>query len=105
MLKGIWLSYDLGVDGDYEGLYYWLDNNSSKECGDSVAFFKYKYKSDILIELAKDIKNQVKLRKKDRIYVIYLDGKSHKGRFIFGNRKRAPWEGYAAIGEEITDES
>ena len=30
----IWLSYDLGVDGDYENLYAWLDHKEAKECGD-----------------------------------------------------------------------
>lgn len=105
MLKGIWLSYDLGVDGDYDGLYYWLDKNGSKECGDSVAYLKYKYKSDLLIELIKDIKTQAKIRVKDRIYIIYQEGNSYKGKFLFGKRKRAPWEGYSEFGEEIEDES
>ena len=37
MKKFIWLSYDLGIGGDYESLYSWLDNHEAKECGDSVA--------------------------------------------------------------------
>ena len=31
----IWISYDLGVRGDYEGLYAWLDSHGAKECGDT----------------------------------------------------------------------
>jgi hypothetical protein len=34
-----WLSFDLGVRGDYEALYEWLDALDAKECGDSVATF------------------------------------------------------------------
>ena len=33
----IWLSFDLGVSGDYEGTYAWLDDKSARECGSSVA--------------------------------------------------------------------
>lgn len=41
MKKAIWISYDLGVKGDYEGLYAWLDDHKAIECGDSVAFINY----------------------------------------------------------------
>ena len=40
MEKAIWLSYDLGIQGDYESLYQWLDSQGAIERGDSVAFFK-----------------------------------------------------------------
>lgn len=30
---------NLGVQGDYEGLYAWLGEHRAKECGDSVAVF------------------------------------------------------------------
>ncbi len=26
MKKALWISYDIGVRGDYEGLYAWLDS-------------------------------------------------------------------------------
>lgn len=35
----IWLSFDLGVSGDYEGMYAWLDDKRAKECGSSVASY------------------------------------------------------------------
>ena len=41
----MWMSYDLGVKGDYEGLYAWLDDHDAKECGNSVAFLRYEYSS------------------------------------------------------------
>ena len=43
MGKFIWLSYDLGIRGDYESLYSWLDDHEAKECGDSVAFLSFLY--------------------------------------------------------------
>jgi hypothetical protein len=30
----VWISFDLGVRGDYEGMYAWLDTHNAKECGD-----------------------------------------------------------------------
>lgn len=35
--KRVWISYDLGVQADYDGLYQWLDEHKARECGDSVA--------------------------------------------------------------------
>ena len=29
--KAIWLSFDLGIGGDYPGLYKWLDNHKAIE--------------------------------------------------------------------------
>lgn len=29
--RTIWISYDLGVQGDYEGLYGWLDTHKARE--------------------------------------------------------------------------
>ena len=100
--KAIWLSYDLGIGGDYPGFYKWLDNHKAIECGNSVAFIKYPIGKDQLDDLLKilsdDIKASVDLRSGDRIYVIYreVDGTSCsvKGNFISGRRKSNPWEGY-----------
>lgn len=103
----IWLSYDLGVDGDYNGLYMWLDSNEARECGDSIAaIMNYEYDSDITTELLNDLKKNVTLRKSDRIYLIYKkDDGGYKGKFIYGKRKRSPWEGYAIeSGDESEDE-
>jgi hypothetical protein len=102
----IWLSYDLGVDGDYNGLYTWLDSNKARECGDSIAaIMNYQYESDISTELLKDLKESVKLRKSDRIYLIYKkDGGDYKGKFLYGHRKRSPWEGYAVGSEEESED-
>ncbi len=95
--KTIWLSYDLGIDGDYENLYTWLDQLKARECGDSLAVLKYKieFESDLPSVLLDDLKSLAALRNKDRIYIIYRDKGKIKGRFITGKRKSPPWEGYA----------
>jgi len=102
-----WISYDLGLKGDYPGLYTWLDTVDAKECGDSMAFFKKKSSGDILEEITSDIKRYAKLSNTDRVYLIYLDNATGKmkGKFLFGGRKRAPWNGYSnGVGTSAEDE-
>ena len=41
MTKAIWMSYDLSMMGDYEGVYSWLDDHDARECGDSAAYFHF----------------------------------------------------------------
>jgi len=33
MKKLIWIAFDLGVRGDYDGIYEFLDTHEAKECG------------------------------------------------------------------------
>ena len=63
MKKAIWISYDLGIGGDYDGLYRWLANHSAVECGDGLAFFNYQAKSSdkILEELKAEIEAGVRI--------------------------------------------
>lgn len=57
MKKFVWVSFDLGVKGDYEGMYAWLDGCGAKECGDSVACFWYSHASkDLLKDMREDLK-------------------------------------------------
>lgn len=93
----IWLSYDLGVRGDYEGIYAWLDEQGAKECGDSLAFINYEYAGDLLEALSADLGKAVAITKKTRIYVIYAEPESGKmkGKFIVGGRRAAPWTGFS----------
>ena len=110
--KAIWLSYDLGIGGDYPGLYKWLDNHKAVECGDSVAFFKYLIDKERLEKISKvladDIKESVSLRSGDRLYAVYrkVEGSnsSVKGSFIYGRRKSNPWEGYGDYESQIDDD-
>lgn len=107
MTKAIWISFDLGIEGDYKGLYKWLDKNNAVECGDNFAYIRKSI--DSTIDLPKKIKDEIKedvsIKKGDRIYIIYRNvEKKVKGDFIFGSRKRSPWEGFSNIqGLNMTD--
>ena len=104
MEKAIWLSYDLGIGGDYDHLYEWLDNNNAIECGDSVAFFRMKFPKNasdetIIEKLQKEIKENINIEpKRSRIYCIRKDSETGaiKGSFLFGSRKGNPWDGYGS---------
>ena len=93
----VWLSFDLGLRGDYEGLYGWLDQHEAKECGDGVAFLDYPHDGETLPEMLKaDLVKSVKFDNKSRIYVIWRNGRQiMKGRFLVGSRRAAPWIGMA----------
>jgi hypothetical protein len=90
----IWIAFDLGIQGDYEGMYSWLDSNDALECGDNVAALEFEYQEDLLKELKRELESSIRIDKKARIYVIRRVGENVKGRFIFGARKSAPWAGY-----------
>lgn len=99
----IWISYDLGIDGDYEGIYEWLDSHDARECGDSLAVLSYKYKSDLIVDLNKDLRRNIKLRSKDRIYIVYSKDGNTAGKFLYGRRKFSPWKGYANLSKQEED--
>ena len=104
----IWLSFDLGVKGDYEGMYRWLDAHEAKECGDSVAYLKYNFESDLIENLTQELTKDIQVTPRTRVYVIWrnLEHKSFSGRFIIGGRKAPPWAGFANTGEHAeSDES
>jgi len=101
---GYWLTYDLGIDGDYDGLYAWLDSVQAKECGDSACYFEYEVRgAEPTKAILASIKKSATLRAKDRVYLIWPKpaGSGYKGRFFAGKRRRAPWAGYAV---ESSDE-
>lgn len=105
MKSAVWISFDLGLRGDYEGMYTWLDQHEAKECGDNFALLRYEHEGELIENLKKDIRDSVEINKKTRIYLIFISSttKKPKGKFIFGNRKAAPWSGYAGDNGE-TDE-
>jgi hypothetical protein len=106
MKSSIWISYDLGVRGDYPSLYAWLDEKGAKECGDSVAFLQYNHSGDIEGSLRSEIGAAITTDKRTRIYVVYRDRTANKNRgsFIFGGRRAAPWTGFSSNSEGTTDE-
>lgn len=105
--NAFWISYDLGLKGDYSGIYAWLDSVGAKECGDSMAFFSLDNFNGKLDSIKNEISKSVALNKTDRIYLKYLDSKSKKmkGVFLFGGRKSAPWEGYATENLATVEDS
>ena len=102
--KTFWLSFDLGIRGDYNNLYKWLDKNEAIACGNNLAFIKFHYQTaDPKSELEKSLKDDVKFNQNDQIYLVWSDDENKtKGRFIVGGRKPAPWKGYHI--EETTQE-
>ena len=99
----IWISFDLGVQGDYESLYNWLDGHDAKECGDSLAVLEYEYRGDLIDSLRKELKGTLETNGKTRIYVIRRVGERPVGRFVLGSRKRPPWTGFAVQQSEDED--
>jgi hypothetical protein len=106
MKSTIWISYDLGVRGDYEGLYAWLDSHKAKECGDSLAVLAYEHNDALLDELKSAMELAVHIDKRTRIYVVYRERNSdkNKGSFIFGGRHAPPWSGYSTSDAEVADD-
>lgn len=108
MQKTVWLSYDFGVKGDYEGLFKWLDNMQAAECGASLAYFKVDVpdEKDLPDYVAEQLKANVSFGRSDRVYLIWRndqDGRN-KGRFIVGKRKASTWEGYGDRAQTQDDQ-
>ena len=101
--SAIWISYDLGVNGDYEGLYSWFDMQGAVESGSSVAFLTYTHPDDLMGSLREELKQMVSLNKRSRIYVIRREGGRLRGSFLVGRRKGAPWEGYGEKDDDSDD--
>jgi hypothetical protein len=110
MKKPVWISYDLSVKGDYEGLYTWLDDHEAKECGDSMAFFLWDDTGtgDIQSQVKEVLLKSFSYGRKDRIYIICEKDKEGKktfnGKFILGKRKTNPWTGFGSSEEEEEEE-
>lgn len=110
--KAIWLSFDLGIGGDYPGLYKWLDNHKAIECGNNLAFLKYPIdtskENEIPTVIKNDIKKTVKVRPGDRMYIVRREksgtSSAIRGEFIFGKRKSKPWEGYGDFESDSSEE-
>jgi len=94
-----WISFDLGLMGNYGHLYEWLDSMDAKECGPSVATVTTTESRD---QLAAEIQRALKGAPRARAYVISM---KQGGRFVVGGRKAAPWEGFAETAASAVDES
>ncbi len=93
------LSFDLGLMGDYNRLYRWLDSHGAIECCSGLATLTSTKTRD---GLATEVRRVLRGVPKARAYIISL---THGGRFIVGTRKAAPWEGFAPSAPSSEDES
>jgi hypothetical protein len=90
-MKRYWLSFDLGLHGNYDALFEWLDKQEAQECGDSIATFRSVHSRD---HITKELKDILRGTKNARIYLVNM---KEGGRFILGRRKVSPWKGYAQV--------
>ena len=107
-MKTVWISFDLGIRGDYESLYSWLDIKKARECGDNLAVLNYQFSGDLVQGLTRELRRELRTNKLSRIYLIYMNDETGKvkGKWLFGGRKAAPWSGYAPLeGERGEDEA
>lgn len=111
MKQWVFLSYDLGFQGDYPNLYQWLDAKEAIECGDSFCRFIYDFKTvkqitsekdtvAMVNEIRSDITKDVCFSNTDRVYVVsefFVKQEKKKriaGVFLVGKRKQSnPWDG------------
>ena len=92
-----WVSFDLGLHGNYDALYEWLDRQGGQECGDSVATFRSDRSRE---QIAKELREVLRGTKNARVYLINMkDG----GRFLLGRRKVSPWNGFAQVPADTAD--
>jgi len=113
--KSIWITYDLGLKGNYAALFTFLDNHKAIECGNGTAYFIYENEKgldseDLIEKLQNELEELVIPSSSDRIYVIWRDDDKPittvKGRFLFGSRKTPPWNGYSTkVGQIQEDEA
>ena len=104
MTSTVWLNYDLGIQGDYRGLFHFLDSLHAKECGVNQAVFKFEHSGNLVDDLKAKLSDSVKINERSKIYLAYRDGDKNKGTFIFGNRHDSPWSGYAKTTTPAIDE-
>jgi len=100
-----WISFDLGLHGDYLALFKWLDGQDAKvlkdrqgaqECGENVAtFLSHKNSDRIMEELVTLLSKQ---KENARIYLISNEKGKYSGRFVLGKRRKSPpWKGFAEV--------
>ena len=93
-----WLAFDLGLRGNYEELYGWLDAVGAEECGENIATFRStKTREQISQELSSILGS-------DRSVRVYLISMQQGGKFILGKRKDSPWIGYSQQAVEAEEE-
>ena len=107
MKKFVVLSFDLGIDGDYENMYAWLDDHDAKECGENVAWFRFEdsdKEGSFEQSLKSSLEETIEFSDRSRVYILHRSDGKIRGKFIVGRRKkRAPWTGFGRRGESDED--
>ena len=107
-MKKYWMSYDLGVGGDYDRLYQWLDDHKAVPCGNSVAYFEYQYQEGENPDekLKEELLEKIGLKPGNILYIIRKKegGNNSIGSFIYGKRQAAPWTGFGSTSLQNDDE-
>tara|TARA_R110001592_G_scaffold9723_6_gene51511 strand:+ start:866 stop:1189 length:324 start_codon:yes stop_codon:yes gene_type:complete len=95
------LNYDLGIRGNYDKLYAFLDNQDALDCGNANCAFQFDFRgsalnhNDKFKQLEEELEKTMTFEKKDRIYVIVYNTEGEpRGKFLFGQRKTPIWDGY-----------
>jgi len=88
-----WISFDLGLMGDYSHFYKWLDEQNAEECGSGTAAI---VSSKSLDEMIAEIREALQEKPRARAYIVSKlpDGR-FGGKFVVGGRRKAPWSGFA----------
>lgn len=99
----VWITFDLGNDGDYEGLYAWLDAHDANGCGESVAVLAYDCEGSIPDKIRDDLTLSIGVDADTVVYVIYRDPTTNenRGAFIFGERSVPVWNGFASSPRNV----
>ena len=98
--------YDLGVNGDHEGMYAWMDNQGAKECGSSVAYFQFTHEGALPAALKKRDRGRRGLEQAVKDIRHLQKDEKISGRYLIGHRKGAPWQGFGdrdEIEEDLGD--
>jgi len=105
-MERYWISFDLGLQGDYRPLFEWLDRQDAKEhgdgegaqdCGENVATFM---SDKTTVQIQKELSALLSKQKENgRVYLIgRYEGVKYSGRFILGKRRKSPpWKGFAEV--------
>jgi len=96
-----WISFDLGLTGDYSRFYEWLDAHDAEECGSGTAAIMSKKSLDTVITELREIFHDTP---RGRVYLIAKlpDGK-FGGKFVVGSRRKAPWAGFAVHSSDAVE--
>ena len=96
-----WISFDLGLMGDYSHFYEWLDAQNAEECGSGTAAI---VSTKSLDRIVTEIRDVLKETPRARVYLLSKlpDGK-FGGKFVIGGRRKAPWAGFAVRASDVVE--